>query len=33
MVNKALPKWSMTAAVSYTTAVLRHLLKVPVKPA
>ena len=31
--KKALPKWSMTAAVSYTTAVLRHLLKVPVKPA
>ena len=31
--EKALPKWSMTAAVSYTTAVLRHLLKVPVKPA
>ena len=30
---QALPKWSMTAAVSYTTAVLRHLLKVPVKPA
>ena len=31
--KKASPKWSMTAAVSYTTAVLRHLLKVPVKPA
>ena len=31
--KKALPKWSMTAAVSYTTAGLRHLLKVPVKPA
>lgn len=29
--EKGITEWSMTAAVSYTTAVLRHLLKVPVK--